>query len=845
MDNKYVYTKKRSQFGKQCFFEDVGPIVEENIFPNPSLNKSYIKQRIINHETQETVQYALHKIQTKYAKVKNSGIRHFEGSWPKEINPLDEEAVRRFRQRFMKSDSWITSMNSLMETMEHYILQNNTVDIYDNYFDDMIPTKLTISPEMRIISTYSDQELNVRPVNHLCWSMDRPQFAVAYCFKDRIQLPTNLSPNAYIWNIERPNKPSVILKSASASMAIEFNQRDPSLLISGLMSGQVCSWDTRTGDSPVQISVPLNSHRNPVSQAYWINSKTNTEFFSSSNSGTIKWWDIRKLRKPTEVLVMDLQNPERQSINESIPITVLQYESTMGSKFLVGLENGIIVNVNRKAISNSEKLHTRYHCHFGPVLSIDRNPTILKNFLTTGNNHAKVWTEETREHCLIKTTRKLGLLTGTCWSRSRLSLFFTINTEGTLDAYDLFQGIRTPTYRIQICKKSLTTIKPHNDGNILGIGSVNGNVYFVLCGGLFTTTFPHDKSFFLSYLDRCSLYEKTVEARKKETTLLITHVPPQHSKSKYRSRPRGSKEMPRRSRVRRHHGPPFADDEEIIEAEKQYFLKLEAEKEAFESEDSKEIERIYAYLRTEQIEREKKIIKIEEEYEEEEIEKKKAERPIALTLKTPRKTSIVSTSLEKIGGKFDEEIDESEELIKRKDRRRRALSEIPLKICSMDICEPKICCADVVKAEKERKIREKEKELIRKELTPFTKESLFKRKMSLTEQQYWQEKISELSKGVVERTPLQKRRILLGIDAPPDVLTKDVKDAKKYLEEWRDNLSVTRSPFYRSRRTSREELCNRLKRQLDDSRLERDKVQKAKGGTYTLIPTENYEEFQV
>lgn len=62
MDNKYVYTKKRSQFGKQCFFEDVGPIVEENIFPDPSLNKSYIKQRIINSETQEAVQYALHKV---------------------------------------------------------------------------------------------------------------------------------------------------------------------------------------------------------------------------------------------------------------------------------------------------------------------------------------------------------------------------------------------------------------------------------------------------------------------------------------------------------------------------------------------------------------------------------------------------------------------------------------------------------------------------------------------------------------------------------------------------------------------------------------------------------------
>lgn len=45
--------------------------------------------------------------------------------------------------------------------MEHYILQNNTIDIYDNYFDDMIPTKLTISPEMRYDLRYHFQVINL------------------------------------------------------------------------------------------------------------------------------------------------------------------------------------------------------------------------------------------------------------------------------------------------------------------------------------------------------------------------------------------------------------------------------------------------------------------------------------------------------------------------------------------------------------------------------------------------------------------------------------------------------------------------------------------------------------
>lgn len=44
-------------------------------------------------------------------------------------------------------------------------------------------------------------------------------------------------------------------------MTIEFNPRDPSMLISGLMSGQVCNWDTRIGNRPVQMSHLQFSHR--------------------------------------------------------------------------------------------------------------------------------------------------------------------------------------------------------------------------------------------------------------------------------------------------------------------------------------------------------------------------------------------------------------------------------------------------------------------------------------------------------------------------------------------------------------------------------------------------------
>lgn len=143
------------------------------------------------------------------------------------------------------------------------------------------------------------------------------------------------------------------------------------------------------------------TQRNPANQALWITSKTNTEFFSASTSGTIKWWDIRNLRQPSEELVMDLDDPLRADVVRAIGVTTLQFEPTMGSRFLVGTVNGTVINVNRKAMSTIEKLGTRFNCHVGPVIAIDRNPFIPKNFLTVGDWTVKIWADDTKESSLI------------------------------------------------------------------------------------------------------------------------------------------------------------------------------------------------------------------------------------------------------------------------------------------------------------------------------------------------------------------------------------------------------------------------------------------------------------
>ena len=56
----------------------------------------------------------------------------------------------------------------------------------------------------------------------------------------------------------------------------------------------------------MESTSPDISHRDACHSALWIQSKTGTDFFSSSTDGTCKWWDTRKLSEPVEELILDI-----------------------------------------------------------------------------------------------------------------------------------------------------------------------------------------------------------------------------------------------------------------------------------------------------------------------------------------------------------------------------------------------------------------------------------------------------------------------------------------------------------------------------------------------------------
>jgi dynein intermediate chain 2, axonemal len=86
---------------------------------------------------------------------------------------------------------------------------------------------------------------------------------------------------------EKPNQPDMTLRPPSAIVCLEYNQKDPNILVSGFYDGRVACWDTRKGPEPVEMSPLEPSHRDPVHKVLWMNSKSGTEFFSASSDGQV------------------------------------------------------------------------------------------------------------------------------------------------------------------------------------------------------------------------------------------------------------------------------------------------------------------------------------------------------------------------------------------------------------------------------------------------------------------------------------------------------------------------------------------------------------------------------
>ncbi|XP_061401723.1 dynein intermediate chain 3, ciliary-like [Musca vetustissima] len=554
--NQFVYTRERRRFGRQCLFSDRNQLML-SINPSKRQRCQFVLRNPVHQATQLGRQLAYTIMETENVTLAEHGMYHYEGGWPKEVNIKDEESTLRHRKKIERDDNWGGQVIGLIHHAVDVAEENTTMNIYQDFFVDLTTESgggggedIKSAFESRQKNIFHDPEIIRRPVSVLDWTpndvrrylvlhtnipLERPlpgeeankKELVRKEEKKKITLLTPLvkqepvlnTNDFYIWNLENPLKPMITFNSDDKVLKSLYCPKDENWIAGGLQSGKICLWNSKMGGQPVSLCPLEAAHREPVATLCWVHSKTNTEFYTGSYDGSVKYWDGRNLDNPLQELLMDPEMTDDQVRSRSHGVTVMEFEYTIPIRFIVASDMGSIFIGNRKGMTPMETLAAgNYRLFHGPIRSVERNPFFVKNFLITGDWCAKIWAEECKGSPLTFLVKKRHQILCGSWSTARCSLFVTGDIEGELDFWDMLLSQRLPIFSVKFSSRVLS-VRFRSDGEFLAVGLGNGDIQILEMDKAMKHSTSKDKALMVAMFEREQLRCKLLEGRVEEIKL--------------------------------------------------------------------------------------------------------------------------------------------------------------------------------------------------------------------------------------------------------------------------------------------------------------------------------------
>lgn len=119
--------------------------------------KKYKIESPVETGTQNCLEVAGTIVTTDNPSLAHVGITHVEGGWPRDINRLDEEQTARYRKKQEKDEAYLTQMKGMIKACEHAIFQNNAINLYESYFDDLDNIDLKEEYNSKTLNIYRDK----------------------------------------------------------------------------------------------------------------------------------------------------------------------------------------------------------------------------------------------------------------------------------------------------------------------------------------------------------------------------------------------------------------------------------------------------------------------------------------------------------------------------------------------------------------------------------------------------------------------------------------------------------------------------------------------------------------
>ena len=183
MEVAYEYTKRRSEFGRECKFSNGETQVLASILPSTAYDKDYIHRDSVSTLVDTTPKYSETEVNTERVVMKSTSMHHIEGGWPKDVDFTEQSDVKRFRKKVEKDDDFQYAIKSLVPRVQRCMRQNNTVNIYEEYFEGLETNHCAEPPFAKGLAVFRDPSKVNRTVTSVNWHPDgssNGRIAVSY-----------------------------------------------------------------------------------------------------------------------------------------------------------------------------------------------------------------------------------------------------------------------------------------------------------------------------------------------------------------------------------------------------------------------------------------------------------------------------------------------------------------------------------------------------------------------------------------------------------------------------------------------------------------------------------------
>merc|ERR1740130_21300 len=113
-----------------------------------------------------------HEAMTEMFVQNSQGCSHTEGAWPAEVKTNEFQDRQRLLRRIKNEPGYQSAGINLIKTAEQAIQQNNTIDLFEDYFQQVEEEYSAEPPSCKTVAVFRDPNEIKRAANKISWHPD-------------------------------------------------------------------------------------------------------------------------------------------------------------------------------------------------------------------------------------------------------------------------------------------------------------------------------------------------------------------------------------------------------------------------------------------------------------------------------------------------------------------------------------------------------------------------------------------------------------------------------------------------------------------------------------------------